>query len=379
MVILGCNGGTDLAYGGGAYVAVALANCLEQQGFEVCLLSVIGIDKQRLAVVHGFELGSKVVVAYIHDADKRPHIPHSMAVRMVGGLVQSVRSFRPSVVIFNDDMPEQILRVARDLDARVLVYVHFSYLVRQRSMRLMYLATEWSRLETLFNAVCLPSLLSPLEEADMVLANSSATKTCTEMWVDRKDIEVICPPIRTSVARSFCKGSIPIALHAARQDRTFLDSMLCEFVSAFDDGSSDLRILVGRNKSRKLAKLSNTTPTVICTGYLPIWLWTRAIEHAAYYLHFKWLEGFGIATAEAIAHGAIPIVFRSPLNGSWTDVIERRDCCSFGSVEEAISLVEGYEREPEKRLEVSTYLKQRLRRFDLGNFAQKFVPLVTGN
>ncbi|MEM2094854.1 MAG: hypothetical protein QXI32_06115, partial [Candidatus Bathyarchaeia archaeon] len=163
---------------------------------------------------------------------------------------------------------------------------------------------------------------------------------------------------------------------AARQDRTFLESMFCDFIAKFNVQGRKLSVVVGRNRSRRVARLAKKCPWVLCVDYLPNLLWARLVQQAGLYLHFKWFEGFGIATAEAASHGAVPIVFRSHLNGSWTDIVEGRPCFSFSSVEEAVDLVETYQREPAKRRELSDLLISRLRRFDFGRFSQRLVQQV---
>lgn len=39
VVIVGCNGGTDIALGGGAYLVTAMSKCLSEHGYEVHLVS----------------------------------------------------------------------------------------------------------------------------------------------------------------------------------------------------------------------------------------------------------------------------------------------------------------------------------------------------
>ncbi len=57
VVVFGCNGGTDIAYGGGAYVVTAMSRCLSENDYEVHLMSTVGLNKERLVSIHGWDLG----------------------------------------------------------------------------------------------------------------------------------------------------------------------------------------------------------------------------------------------------------------------------------------------------------------------------------
>ena len=370
IVILGCNGGTDISFGGGAYVVAAMAHSLELKGHEVYLLSVLGLDRARLTKLHGWPLNSNVKVSCLFDAARGLRIPHIVALRMVGSFADLIASIKPDVVICHDDIPAALNRTFRKIGAFVVVYVHLSYRTRLAYPRLLFSATEWSTPETFVNAIGLRMTLSSLGEADAILANSKATAAVTRAVAGNVSIQVLNPPLLPSYRTTqSTQKTRAICLHAARQDRSFLGTELLEFIIESGKSCPDRVIVVNRNKSRPIAAASHKGPNVKAFTSLPAPLWRTLLQKTKYYLHFRWFEGFGISTAEAVANGAVPIVYRSPFNGSATDVVNPFVAqCSFKAVREAVSILEGFENDSRKYDEISYALKEKLIRdldFDL--------------
>jgi len=369
IIILGCNGGVDIDYGGGSYIVSAMAHCLEKMGYEVHLVSLIGLGKEELARVHGFNLGFNVFTHFLIDARARPRIPYFIALKLVEKLTNFVEKIKPDLIIYHDDIPKSVHRKVRSLKIPTMLYIHFSYLVRSRMLKYGINMVEWSIPEAIVNFMTIPHLLDELGEADILMANSTATKKASEFAGDVHSIKVLNPPLITPNLNRPIYSKPNLMLHAARQDRTFLEGALRDFIQEYISKYRDYMILVNNNKSKKLALLANKNPNVITANYLSPELWNKVLKNARYYLHFKWFEGFGIATAEAALHGAIPIVFRSPFNGSWTDIARICDnSCSFSSKSEALDKIEDFESNEDKRRNVRKIFRSRIMEFSIDRF-----------
>jgi len=369
IIILGCNGGVDIDYGGGSYTVVAMAHCLEKLGYEVHLVSLIGLEKEELSRVHGYGLGSNVFSHFLIDASSRPRIPYFVALKLVKGLSNFVERIKPDLVIYQDDVPRSIHRVVKSLKIPTMLYIHFSYLVRSRMLKYGFNMVEWKIPETIVNFTAIPRLLNEPSEADVLLANSTATKKASELACNVSDIKILNPPIINIEPKHSIDDKTNLILHAARQDRTFLEGALANFIQKYISRHRDYIILVNNNKSKKLALLANKNPNVYAVNHLSADLWNKVLTKTRYYLHFKWFEGFGIATAEATMHGAIPIVYKSPFNASWTDIA--RVCgnaCSFSNEYEALEKIEEFENDENKRMSVIDLLRSRIREFNIEKF-----------
>jgi glycosyltransferase involved in cell wall biosynthesis len=173
---------------------------------------------------------------------------------------------------------------------------------------------------------------------------------------------ILNPPLRNTAYRV---NKPMVLLHAARQDKTFLENELVEFIMGISRAYPRSTIVINRNKSRKLLKLARQVKGLYTPGWVPNGMWNKLLDSSKYYLHFKWFEGFGISTAEAVLRGSVPIVYRSPFNGSWTDIgIHCDPHCSFRSAEEAIEKVRRLEDNPRLftnlRDDLATKLREEL-------------------
>lgn len=370
-VILGCNGGTDLAYGGGTYVATAIAHCLQNSDFEVFMISVIGLDKEQLQEVHGWDLGSKIKTIYLLNANKLPRIPHILSLKMVNGLEKYIDRIRPDIIVYNDDAPISIHKMALRQKIPTIAYIHFSYYVRERYPTFLFSTTEWHPIEATINYISIPKFIAPLEEVDSIIANSIATKNVTKSAIGNKDVKVLNPPLKTDSIHSGGK-KLRIALHAARQDRSFQVHMFQEFVTRLQKSNKDLKVLVNNNKSKEVAELSRKFNSITSIRSLPKSLWKKVLGNTQYYLHFKWFEGYGVATAEAISKGALPLVLRSPFNGSYTDIANVSRYCVFNSVEEALNSLEDLESDLRNRKIIWDSLARRLEGCKIDKFCKQF-------
>ena len=370
----------DIDYGGGSYTVSAMAHCLEELGYEVHLVSLIGLEKEELSKVHGFVLGSNVFSHFLIDARSRPRIPYFVALKLVERLSNLVERIKPDLVIYQDDIPRSIHRVVKSLKIPTMLYIHFSYLVRSRMLKYGFNMVEWKIPEAVVNFTVIPRLLNEPSEADVLLANSTATKKASELAGNVSGIKVLNPPIITLGPKHPMYDKANLILHAARQDRTFLEGALANFIQICISKHRDYTILVNNNKSKKLALLATKNPNVFTVNHLSADLWNKVLAKARYYLHFKWFEGFGIATAEATMHGAIPIVFKSPFNGSWTDIARTcGDACSFSTEDEALEKIEEFESDGNKRRNVRNILSSRMMELNIDHFChdiKKAINLV---
>jgi glycosyltransferase involved in cell wall biosynthesis len=98
---------------------------------------------------------------------------------------------------------------------------------------------------------------------------------------------------------------------------------------------------------------------------------------ALIYLHTAKHEQFGIAVAEAMAAGAIPIVHRS--GGPWHDILDGKDGFygySYGNIEESIEKIKDIVNNPHRYAEVSERARLRALVFDEQLFKVKFKEII---
>jgi hypothetical protein len=357
VVILGCNGGTDIAYGGGAYVVTAMAKCLSSNGFNVHLISTVGLEVRELMKIHGISLGGNVYTHYLVRYG-RAKLPYVVAARLVNRFEGLIRELKPSLIIYNDDVPRRIDKVVRSMGAPRILYVHFPYITRRvLGLGFMYKTTEWSPIESVINYANINKLFNDLSEVDYVITNSQGVRNIISFAHGiRNNIINIYPPLRHNEVEIVNKHR-PIFLHAARQDKTFLENELVRLIEGVNKVLPNALFIISRNKSRRISGISLRNKSVFATPWLSGSTWNELLRLSKYYLHFKWFEGLGIATAETVVNGAIPIVYRSIFNGSWTDIAKLCDSeCGFSSVDEALDHVLDLESDYNKYRRTQSYL-----------------------
>lgn len=340
IVILGCNGGTDIAYGGGAQVVASIAKCLSERGFQVHLVSLIGLNNDELSAVHHVKLNERVYTYYKYHASNRVKIPHVMALMYVNKYLNKVINYiKPDLIIFNDDIPRSIYEFSSRLKIPSILYVHFSYIVRRRlGLNFMYKTTEWSFYEALINYLLVEKELQDVDVADYVVTNSLMTLRSLSMFYKVNKASVLYPPVNANPHKDIKKRMV--FLHAARQDRTFLEKDLVRFIIKVSQSLRNSIFIVNRNKSRRIAKISENNGRVYAFNYVPNNMWNKVLDYTKYYLHFKWFEGLGLTTLQAIMNGALPIAYRSEFNGTWTDIASVCGAyCGFRNTDEAIDKV----------------------------------------
>ncbi len=362
IVILGCNGGTDIAYGGGAYVTTAMAKCLSENGFNVHLISTIGLNVDELSRVHGWSLNNNVYSHYIFKYGKDTRIPYIIALQLVSRFKKLINELDPVLVIYNDDYPLSIDQELSRLKVPRILYAHFPYTTRHvLGLDFMYKTTEWSLVETVINYVGVNRVLGDLRRIDYIMTNSEGTKNIISMVHDIKNATILRPPITSAMHQNIHKVR-PVFLHAARQDKTFLHGDFTNFVRIISKELPSSFFIINRNKYVDVSRLGVSNKVVV-TRWLSNDLWRRVLSMTKYYLHFKWFEGFGIATAEAIMMGAIPIVYRSLFNGSWTDIARLCDRdCGFSSVDEAVEHIKDLESDETKFNSIHEHLVNEISR-----------------
>ncbi|MGC8542429.1 MAG: glycosyltransferase [Vulcanisaeta sp.] len=363
IVILGCNGGTDIAYGGGAYVVTAMAKCLSESGFEVHLVSTIGLDPHELVSVHNISFGNNVYTHYLFKYSRSTRIPYIIALRLLSRLKNLLNSLNPTLVIYNDDYLLSIDRELRRNKVPRILYAHFPYVTRRRlGLGFTYRTTEWTLTESIINYISIDNMFGDLRDIDYLITNSEGLNNVIRVVHNINDVTTLRPPL-IQITGNTRRKLRPIFLHAARQDKTFLQNELTNFMTIINEKVPNSLFIINRNKSRALFKLSIGNARIIATQWMPNDLWYKVLNATKYYLHFKWFEGLGIATAEAVMNGAIPIAYRSSFNGSWTDIARLCDRdCGFSSVDEAVEHVLDFESDDTKFSRVSNYLISELSR-----------------
>jgi len=374
-IVFGPNGGQNLDYGGGSLVSIHIANALRKRGFEVTVAAVNGLPNEELWRIHGTTLLPGVKSLFLSDLHHgQVRFPPRLGLRMLARAVDSLLGRKEvGMLVFGDDAPKAITRSPLAEGLTKVAYVHFSYFARSRYPRVAYLA--YNQTPTL-----LPSMLywagsfeSP-DRLDKVLVNSKVTKGFTDALAGVPSTVVHAPGGKGSVAseKDFS------VVHAAQQGKAFLSETLIAASKELRSRSAAPSIYLlraqnaGSRQRRALARGG-----IVLLPHLAKADYDRLFARAMFVANFRLFEPFGMATVDGMSLGAVPIVYRSDLNGSWTDILESgRHGLGFSSAEEFASAIENLHSNPALRTEMSAAARERSLDFTLERFEEEFFRAV---
>ena len=376
VAVFAPNGGLDLAYGGGTFTALGMASALSEAGHDVLLCSIQGMDKARLELEHSVLIDSKVAISRIYDvpANGLKRLPFIVSLALTRKLVDSVRTFRPDVVVFNDDAPNSIFHQMKKLGLPLILYAHFSNWVRTFYPTLFFSSTVATSFEAFSSIIPARRMLARVSDFDLVLCNSHVTAHFVNRFVGGVPVKVVHPPVLEALD-GVGHPKRPMILHTGRQDKTFMHE---EFVhSAFDlkrfVPHIDIRVV---NPSARLYS-RNKPPNLLILPHLSKGEYLNQMKDARYLAHFKRFEGFGISVVEAMSHGCIPLVYASTFNAAWTDIVAfGKFGIGFSSCGQFVEKVRDLESNEDLRLHFAELASRRSRDFGMKAFKQSFTSAL---
>jgi glycosyltransferase involved in cell wall biosynthesis len=103
------------------------------------------------------------------------------------------------------------------------------------------------------------------------------------------------------------------------------------------------------------------------------------LSQAKILVHAKRFEPFGIAVAEGMVAGAIPVVYKGPSSGPWIDIIDKgKYGIGFGTTEELAEAIEHVISSERELFELQDKALERSRIFLLNIFEKRFMELIEG-
>jgi glycosyltransferase involved in cell wall biosynthesis len=157
-----------------------------------------------------------------------------------------------------------------------------------------------------------PLVRAALRGADVVLPFSQAAAAEVRRWAEPKRLRVIYPAVDLDVFRppEENTGRAPVVVTASAVNKLFLRQKgIDTFLQTAALVPEARFILVGREQDDTLDRLRRdvTRNVEFVDDFLPREDLVRLFQHCRVYLQASLHEGFGLATAEAMACGAIPV------------------------------------------------------------------------
>lgn len=335
VLVLGPNGGVNLSTGGGARVAVEIAHALaEDRGMEVTLTALSGRPLPILDYLHGVRLSDpslRVSTSYLTTADVNPlrsFLPTYSGVLLelvTKHLERTLKRVDPEIVIFLDDILSHLLQ---NCEGRLLfLYCTFPLLARikygnpdlkdKRPMNFLP--------DRIIYGFTRPLLSEKQPRCERVWAVSSVTaKVLDSLWPHCSST-VLYPPVDVDRYELGERDEqLVCCLGPIQPNKRYLDVL-----EALRSVPSARCVIAGhRREARYHAILLRTISRYGLTKRVSIRTdlsradIQRLLSRASLFIHPARFEPFGIAVVEAMACGAVPLVFSGPNSGPWLDIID---------------------------------------------------------
>jgi glycosyltransferase involved in cell wall biosynthesis len=391
--------------GGGVRITLHIANILAERGHRVSLVALSGLPINVLDEIHGTNLamylGKNLSIKYFLGRYKSEYL---LRLRLyvyehyIKMLKEAIKRYDPDIIVLFDDIP---LIEWDSVKARVLLYSHFPYVARLLYNIYDEIDSDYTKpfnilKERVFRSSILHRYffvgnIKDLKKDIEVIANSTITSIFIKrVWdVDTKILFpfVVAPqsillkkPLPTNL-----RPNIIVSLGVIAPGKRY-----GELIDAFSKVRQRLKniklIIMGslidksyyRYLLRKIKSLGLGKNVLIFTDVDEEKKW-EVLLRAKIYVHMKRFEPFGIAVAEAMYAGAIPVVYKGYTSDPWIDIIDRgKYGIGFRTIEELAEAIEHVINTEGELFELQDKAFERSRIFLLSAFKKKFMELIEG-
>ncbi|MEM1510166.1 MAG: glycosyltransferase [Thermofilaceae archaeon] len=386
------------AASGGTRITLSIARCLADAGYLTHLVSLCGLDVKTLEKLHGIQLGDLISkgVLRIYYRPRRGVLTSMryFSCRDFKNLVNEfIKTGSYNALFFFDD----VLKVKEllDLDTTIFLYVHFSFVHRMMASLYDELTGEMQYWGTgMLKERLMRVLLSRFFVANpksignvVVLANSTVTRLfIRNLWGVNPLIlypPVIYPSTFMEPSRLFAqKKNLIISVGVFEPTKRFgvlLDafarSRVCEKARLVIVGSivnpAYSRYL--REKSIKLG-IKDRVKFLVNVDDSVKW---DMLMRSKVIVHTKIFEPFGIAVAEGMYAGCIPIVFKGSLSGPWIDSVERgKYGFGFRDTDELAEVLSNVLTDYEELRFMVDSIKEKALSYSYTNFKAKLLQII---
>jgi glycosyltransferase involved in cell wall biosynthesis len=376
VAVFAPNGGQNLSGGGAAYTTLVMANALAEQDLKVYLLAANGSPARELGSSFGIGLRPEVVPVFLNESKGgRVAFPPYLSLRLLSqSLARLVERVRLGCVVFGDDPPRGAVSLLRNAGVAAVSYCHFSYRVRSVVPSAAF-ASENATLSLPAYMAYWRAALDPPEDLDLVVCNSSVTRAVTSAAFPVAKTTVVHPPCPDPAPMSGRRP--PLVIHSAQLSRTFESVYLQSAIARLSPRGVRFAFLRAEGVPRALrrrvlrsgAKLYRT---------LDRESYHRLLGTSRFCLSNKRFEPFGISTVEGMSGGAVPLVLRSALNGSFVDIIEKgKYGIVFSNGAELAEAVEALVDDEPLWSRMSALAIERSRDFSVAKFKSRFRAVLS--
>ncbi len=349
-------------YGGGEFVAVAIANTLAEKGFEVTLFTTKPVNPKAISGFFGETLQPKIAAVTQ---------PTNLNIKGIMGFYQTIfRSYiaKSKIATFIDPYSNSVFPWTN------VCYIHFPTLNHYAyRTRFPYLLSPHHTEVGALPQVLLEKNLARYDDK-LVLANSHYTAKEIEEFSGKR-VPVLYPPFTSSIKNIPAKEKQDLVVTTSR----FEQNKKLENIPKIAEKTSNKTkfAVIGRlydratlDRLQSQVKKLDLTERVKFYPDLPAEQKLKMLATAKVYLHTMVGEHFGISIVEAMASGCIPVSHNS---GGMVEFVPAQN--RYETIEQAadkinLAIADWSE---DKTVEPKLIAEQ----FSINNFSHRFMELFS--
>lgn len=351
--------------GGGQKVFMKMAECLSRE-HDVDILTLFKVERQWIEREYSVKLPNVNIRSLFEERDtKRESYLHTIS-------AAKVSSISAEYDLFINSNHETV----KPRSKKSIIYFHFPELKRYRKARNIFdafLLLGYAILKSFYG--------NHTKDYGITICNSNYTKKwLRRLW--KIDSIVLNPPIDT---KKIPRKRQNIILSAGRiaQDKNYSFMIIC-FKEVFGKHKDYQYIICGEGEKSIITEDIANFPIKLVGGLdnrdlQEIYAKSKIFFHAKGYSKNEIrepqeFEHFGMATAEAMAQGCVPIVFNG---GGQMEIVEHGESgFLFNNGKEAVGYINRIIENENLRKKLSKNAEKRAERFSTENFQKKIINLV---
>jgi len=354
--------------GGGEYMALVTARILKDRGFDVKMFTITTPDHERIERFTGFSLRDIPIEEL--EVDTPAPLPEIMHGR-------NSKYLKLLLTLDLEDVVDPLLEqfdVVFDTQGELFVpsditYIHYPWLAPDGDHRYSKLFSEvvekrlarLRRAKVLTNSSwtaayirkkynLLPDVVYPPVNIKDLLRKCVENKDSFVLTISRFSPEKNLQSV-LEVARLLRNVRFVIVGNAGTEQSKQVLSDLAERIEKYELDNVEIKTNVSREELQRLQ----------C--------------RASIYLHPMYSEHFGISIVEAMAAGAVPVVYRD--GGAWYDIVSRVSLdLGYSTPIEAASIVKKLLENRELLEKLRSRARSIAKSFDVDAYASRIVPIV---
>lgn len=368
--------------GGGVRVTLSIAQVLAEEGFDVTLFALRGFDVDTLDRIHGTKLSMfigrnlRIIYSNVTSGLKPAFIYHSVFTRY---LREQIDRLRPELVIVFDDVPK-FLAEERYKDLKVMLYSHLPLYFHKEVLHIN--SIPYKLIDHIYHVYgSRYYYVGRALDNWLIVANSSITAAVLHKLLNRVDA-VIYPPVVKPSHISYKedeKRRIIASIGVMEPSKRF--EVIIRSLKMVKDGHL---IIIGHTINKKyLKRLIKEIKNLKLEDRVKLFLdisdklkW-HLLTQAKIIAHAKIFEPFGIAVAEGMSVGAVPVVYKGFLSGPWIDIVDKgKYGLGFKDEIELSEIIENILNDHDSWREFSEKALYRSRDFSLHIFKLRLISLL---